>query len=147
MRIPQALPQTQPPGMGKGALLLGSRPGCTLTLSWASTPSAELDWARHQIPANHPPVATDYTMPSFIKPCVLQQVTVTWQWAHGLTLPIPAGYLPEQARFSRHSHASPPLTARSSGASPFVSGASVSLPIKWAHDTPLPGLYEDGMGS
>lgn len=70
----------------KGALPLSSTPGWPLILSGPLL---------HQLPPNHPPeAATNYAMP-FIKPCV--KVTVTWQEAQGLTLPIPTGYPPEQA--------------------------------------------------
>lgn len=44
------------------------------------------------------------TVLQFIKPYIHTQVTMTWRWAQGLTLPFPTEHLPEQAGFSSGSH-------------------------------------------
>lgn len=124
---------------GEGTLLLGNRAMQTLTPSRPSAPQAEL--GQPTLPnAFYPPSrdSHDDTMLQFVKPYIPIQVTMTWQWAQGLTLPFPAGYLPEQAGFSSDSHHIC-MCKLSDQAKTGISRTSAYVSVKWTHESLEPG--------
>lgn len=136
MRSPQALPQAQPSGVGKGPLLLSSTPagphcrGPQLHQLGRTGPAHSIRF--HLTTLQRQPLITQCHHLS--SPCAPASHCDLEVGPGAKPFPSQLGTCLKRSGFSRRSYLPQPLSAGSSGASLFISGASVSLPVKWTHD-------------
>lgn len=135
---PQTL-QSQLCQMDKDPCFLVSGPGNPSLNEGPLLPPAGLDQPT-LLDAFYPPSGShDDTMLQFIKPCIPTQVTVTWPWAQGLTLPFPAEHLSEQAGFSSSSYRTcmcNPCHHAKAG----ISRTSAYVSVKWVRESHEPSI-------